>query len=62
VALGETDPNGAEDPTHPVGIEDVHATVLTALGIAPGKENVDPATTRPIKLSAGKPIRELLPA
>ena len=61
IALGETDPEGAKDPVHPLGIEDVHATVLTALGIAPGKVNIDPATTRPIKLSAGRPIRELLP-
>ncbi len=41
-------------------IEDVHATVLAALGLDPAKENIAPATSRPIKLSAGKPIRELL--
>ena len=34
--------------------------MLTALGLNPTKENIAPATSRPIKLSAGKPIRELL--
>jgi hypothetical protein len=38
----------------------LHATVLSALGLNPAKENVAPATSRPIKLSAGRPIRELL--
>ncbi len=58
--IGETDPEGTKDPVKPTTIEDVHATVLTALGLNPAKENVAPATSRPIKLSAGKPIRELL--
>jgi hypothetical protein len=34
--------------------------VLAALGLNPAKENVAPATSRPIKLSQGKPMRELL--
>ena len=58
--LGETDPDGLKDPVKPTQVEDVHATVLAALGLNPAKENVAPATSRPIKLSAGKPIRELL--
>ena len=58
--LGETDPEGVKDPVKPTQVEDVHATVLTALGLNPAKENVAPATGRPIKLSAGKPIRELI--
>jgi Protein of unknown function (DUF1501) len=58
--LGETDPDGVKDPVKPTQVEDVHATVLSALGLNPAKENVAPATSRPIKLSAGKPIRELL--
>jgi uncharacterized protein (DUF1501 family) len=60
LAIGQTDPEGIKDPVRPTTIEDVHATVLTALGVNPGKENTAPATGRPIKLSAGKPIRELL--
>ncbi len=60
LAIGETDPEGTKDPVSPTTIEDVHATVLTALGLNPAKENIAPATSRPIKLSAGKPIRELL--
>jgi hypothetical protein len=58
--LGETDDEGIKDPVKPTQVEDVHATVLAALGLNPTKENVAPATSRPIKLSAGKPIRELL--
>ena len=60
MVLGETDPEGVKDPDKPTQVEDVHATVLAALGLNPAKENVAPATSRPIKLSPGKPIRELL--
>ena len=60
LALGRTDPDGLEEPARPTTIEDVHATVLTALGLNPAKENTAPATGRPIKLGAGKPIRDLL--
>ena len=60
LAIGETDPEGVKDPARPISIEDVYATVLAALDLNPGKENIAPATSRPIKLSAGKPIRELL--
>ncbi len=58
--LGETDPEGVKDCVKPTQVEDVHATVLAALGLNPAKENIAPATGRPVKLSAGKPIRELL--
>ena len=60
VALGQTDRTGAKDPARPTSIEHIHATVLAALGIDPAKENVAPATGRPIRLSAGKPILELI--
>ncbi|MFI5461073.1 MAG: DUF1501 domain-containing protein [Isosphaerales bacterium] len=60
LAIGATDPEGVKDPVRPTTVEDVHATVLTALGLNPAKENVAPATGRPIKLSPGRPIRELL--
>jgi hypothetical protein len=58
--LGETDPDGVKECAKPTQVEDVHATVLAALGLNPGKENVAPATGRPMKLSAGKAIRELM--
>jgi uncharacterized protein (DUF1501 family) len=60
LVIGQTDPEAVKDPLRPTTIEDVHATVLTALGINPARENTAPATGRPIKLSAGRPIRELL--
>jgi hypothetical protein len=60
VAIGETDPDGLKPPANPYPVEDLHATILTSLGITPSKENIAPATGRPIKLSAGKPIKELL--
>jgi hypothetical protein len=34
--------------------------VRSAVSLNPAKENTAPATGRPIKLSAGRPIRELL--
>src|SRR5262245_59357143 len=58
--LGATDPEGLKDPIQPTTVEDVHATVLAALGLDPAKENIAPLTGRPIKLSAGRPIREII--
>ena len=58
--LGETDPQGGKDPQRPTKVEDVHATILKAVGLNPSHENIAPVTGRPIKLSAGKPIQELL--
>jgi hypothetical protein len=60
LALGVTDPKGTAPPDRPIPVEDVHATIFKALGLRPGHENVDPATTRPIKLSWGRPIADLL--
>jgi hypothetical protein len=59
-AIGETDPEGKKDPVKPIPVENIHATVLNALGLNPAKENIAPATGRPIKLSQGHPITELL--
>ena len=58
--IGETDFNGAKPPPEPLNIADVHATVLKALGLDPRKENIAPATGRPVKLSEGKIIQTLL--
>lgn len=60
LAFGETDPEGVKGPTRPTNVNDLHATVLTALGLDPSKENTAPATGRPIKLSSGRVIRDLL--
>jgi hypothetical protein len=60
VAIGETDPEGVKPPAKPHPIEDLHATIFKALGLSPSTENIAPATGRPIKLSEGKPIRELV--
>ncbi|MGH7135898.1 MAG: DUF1501 domain-containing protein, partial [Pirellulales bacterium] len=58
-ALGETDPEGGRKITDPYDVPDIHATVLTALGIDPAHEELAPIG-RPIKLSEGKPIAALL--
>jgi hypothetical protein len=58
--LGETDPEGAKlewDKGH--RLPDVHATILTALGLDPAFENIAPGP-RPMKLSEGQPIGALL--
>jgi len=59
-ALGATDPQGSKDPVRPVPAHDVHATILRALGLNPLSENIAPATGRPVKLSEGALIPELL--
>ena len=59
LALGETDPDGGKLVKNPHQVADIHATILTALGLDPVKENVSPIG-RPIKLSEGTPIRELV--
>lgn len=56
--VGATDPEGTKDPVEPVRVPDVHATVLTALGLDPLKENISPVK-RPIKLSEGQMISAL---
>jgi hypothetical protein len=58
-ALGATDPEGANPPADPVTVADVHATVLTAVGIDPKKVMTTPIG-RTLTLSEGKPIAGLL--
>lgn len=57
--VGKTDPEGGREVENPKHIGDLHATLLTALGIDPTKESIAPAG-RPIKLAEGRVIRELL--
>jgi hypothetical protein len=58
-ALGATDPEGVKPPADPVTVADVHATVLTAVGIDPKKVMTTPIG-RTLTLSEGKPIAGLL--
>ncbi|MCO6456104.1 MAG: DUF1501 domain-containing protein [Pirellulaceae bacterium] len=67
VVVGETaaDPkldekNRLQDVADPRPVEDIHATVLTALGVHYERELITPIG-RPMALSDGSPIRELLP-
>jgi len=57
--VGATDPDGSRNVESPVSFADLHATLLTALGIDPARELVTPAQ-RPVKLSEGTPIDALL--
>ncbi len=59
LAVGETDPEGIKPPDRPATIADIHATVLSTLGLDPARENVSPVG-RPIRLSEGKAIGELM--
>jgi hypothetical protein len=57
--IGETDPQGKAPPSNPVSVGDLHATVLTAVGIDPQKVNQTPIG-RTVRFSEGKPIAGLL--
>lgn len=57
--IGETDPTGeSKEPSDPVKVEDLHATIQTALGIDPEYEAM--AGNRPIPLSEGRIVKGLL--
>ncbi|HEY5314774.1 MAG TPA: DUF1501 domain-containing protein [Pirellulales bacterium] len=57
---GQTDPEGKRlSPAQGTSVADLHATVLTALGIDPAHEEMA-AIGRPIKLSEGEPLTDLL--
>ncbi len=58
--IGETDPEGGPlTPEQGTTIGDVHATLLAGLGIPPNRELQTPVG-RPMKLSDGQPLRQLL--
>jgi uncharacterized protein (DUF1501 family) len=57
--LGQTDPEGGKDPVEPVTVADLHATVLTAVGIDPQGVYTSPIG-RTVRRSEGKPIQGLL--
>ena len=56
--IGETDPQGSPKPKRPVPVQDLLATMLTAMGINPRVEHM--VGSRPVKLSEGTAIQELL--
>lgn len=58
-AIGATDPDGSKHIESPTQIGDIHATILTALGLDPAKELISPAG-RPLKLAEGTAIARLL--
>ncbi|MDB5314079.1 MAG: hypothetical protein JWO38_8281 [Gemmataceae bacterium] len=60
-AVGKTTKDGNDVDDRPVGVPDVLATVCTAIGVDPEKQNLS-NVGRPIRLvdKAGSPIREVL--
>lgn len=60
IAVGGTDPGGEkQEPDRAVRVEDVHATILRRLGIDTSEELITPIG-RPIKISEGRVIQELV--
>jgi uncharacterized protein (DUF1501 family) len=57
--IGATDPAGGREVSDPRSVADVHATILTALGIDPRHEEMS-SVGRPIKFSEGAVIEPLL--
>ena len=51
----------SQEPDHPVKVQNIHATIQHALGIDPEKEIITPIG-RPITLSDGVPVLELMKA
>jgi hypothetical protein len=56
--IGGTDPNAKDDPVDPVTVGDLHATVLTAVGIDPQKI-VQTPIGRTVKFAEGRPVARL---
>ncbi len=57
--VGSTDPTGSDKPTDPVTVADLHATVLSAVGIEFAKVNQTPIG-RTVKFSEGRPVEGVL--
>ena len=58
-AYGSTTDDGMDEKDKKVVIGDVLATLCQALGVPPDTENITPMD-RPIKLSEGQPIADIL--
>lgn len=60
VVIGQTDPEGVKkEPTDPIPVHDLFATILTQLNLDPAEELMTPVC-RPIALSQGTPIARLM--
>lgn len=59
IVHGATDPTGERNVEKPVKLGELHATMLTALGLDPAHEVYSPFG-QPIKLADGSPVNELL--
>src|SRR5262249_107839 len=57
--VGATDPDGTKDPDDPVKVGDLHATLLTAVGLDPTKVNAG-KTGRTVRLAEGTAVAKLL--
>ena len=57
---GSSGPDGTEADEHPVKVGDLHATVLSALGINPQKERMTPLGRAMPLVQNGETIRELI--
>jgi uncharacterized protein (DUF1501 family) len=57
--VGATDPEGSKRVVRPVSVGELHATVLTSLGLDPHKGNPSPIG-RSLRLADGAPVRELI--
>jgi hypothetical protein len=58
-AYGQTSPDGMEVQSGKVDVGDVLATLCTALGVDPARENIS-ELGRPIRIASGTPIRDIL--
>ncbi len=60
VVVGSTDPDGkAKEPEEPVLVGDLHATLLTAVGLDPAKVNAS-KIGRTVRLAEGNAVEQLL--
>jgi len=60
VVVGATDPEGARrEPERPVSIADLYTTIFQRMSVDPSKE-INTPIGRPIKLSEGEVVKELL--
>ncbi len=57
--IGSTDPDGKKEPTDQVKVGDIHATVLSSLGIDHKKINETPIG-RTVRFTEGEPIKALV--
>jgi hypothetical protein len=57
--VGETDHEGKKNPKDPVSVGELHATILTAVGIDPNTLRQTPIG-RTVRFADGRPVAALL--